>query len=82
MRRCYEIVNTEGQQQAILNALPAFGIPAAFALKTYIEIRKAFLVLGIADGLVPADTIKFNANTDGSVTYTPPTPPVLNPKTP
>jgi hypothetical protein len=68
MRRAYQITNTPGMEQAILDALPAFGITAKYALSMYALIRSMLVTLGLDVDLPEANADKFVANADGSVT--------------
>lgn len=63
----YGIANSEGQQQAIMDALPDFGVPAAQAINVYATIYGALELLGQAEGLTPPDLEVFQAQEDGSV---------------
>lgn len=77
MARAYQLVNTPGMEQAVLDALPAFGVVPARAVQTYAVLRGALESLGLAGDLPAADTDKFTANADGSVTVTLPEPVAL-----
>jgi hypothetical protein len=77
MARAYQLVNTAGMEQEIFDALPAFGVVPARAVQTYAVLRGALESLGLAADLPAADTDKFTANADGSVTVTLPEPVTL-----
>lgn len=70
MARAYQLVNTAGMEQEVLDALPAFGVVAASAVQTYAVLRGALDSLGLAANLPAADTDKFIVNDDGSVAVT------------
>lgn len=70
MARAYHLANSAGMEQAVMNALTSFGVVPASAVQTYVVLRGALDSLGLAASLPIADTQKFVANTDGSVTVT------------
>lgn len=72
MARAYERVNTTGQQQAVLDALPDFGVTAGQALTLYATMQGTLNGLGMGDGLAPADLTVFVPQQDGTVLYVAP----------
>ena len=72
--RAYYLANTEGQQQAVMDAL---GTQAASALQAYALIHTALTSLGSSDGIPAPDFSKWQVNQDCTVTFisteTPPT---------
>jgi hypothetical protein len=65
LRRIYELANTPGEQQAILNK---FGAEGASALTAYATLQSAMEL--VAPGSVPpADPDVFVPQADGSVLY-------------
>lgn len=67
--RAYDLANTEGQQQAVMDAL---GNQAASALQAYAAIHATLTALGSAEGIPAPDFAKWQINTDGTVTFIPP----------
>jgi hypothetical protein len=74
MGRAYELVNTPGQQQEILAALPDFGVAPANALALYATMHGALASLGLSGNLEAPNLDVFVAQQDGSVLYVPPAP--------
>ena len=72
MSRAYDLVNTEGQQQAILNALPDFDVTPAQALTLYATMQGALASIGLAGNLAAPDLTVFVPQQDGSVLYVAP----------
>lgn len=70
-RRAYALANTEGQQQAIMDA---FGINAAAAVGTYAAIYGALASLNQAADLDAPDLQIFQPQPDGTVLYISPEP--------
>ena len=68
-KRAFDLVNTEGKQQAVLDVL---GANAAKALTVYATIRGALESLGEAEGVPEADLSVFVPAADGSVQYVAP----------
>jgi hypothetical protein len=64
--RAYELANTEGSQQAIMDAL---GGNASNALQTYAAIHSLLSSLGQADGIPEPDFQKWQVNQDGTVQF-------------
>ena len=81
MRRCYEIANTPSKEQAIMNALPDYGITARQAVAVYTAMYSALNALGLASGLSAPDTNKFVVNPDDTVTVVIPEVVIPNPPT-
>ena len=74
MARAYSLANTPDQQQAILDAMPDFGVTPAQALTLYATMQTALASIGLA-GNLPAADLTFQPQPDGSVLYVaPPTP--------
>jgi len=69
MARAYELVNTPGQQQAIIDALPDFGVSAVEALGLYTAIFSALSAVGIAGDLSAPNPAVFVVGEGGGVTY-------------
>lgn len=67
--RAYQLANTDGHQQAVMDAL---GAQAAAALQSYTAIHGVLTDLGAADGIQSPDFSKWQVNQDGTVTYIPP----------
>jgi len=78
-KRAYDLVNTEGEQQAVLDVL---GTQASEALNIYGTITGALVSLGKADGLTYPDPSVFVANQDGTITYVAPVIPDPEPESP
>ena len=75
MARAYELANTPDQQQAILDAMPDFGVTPTQALTLYATMQTALASIGLAGNLPAADLTIFQPQPDGSVLYVaPPTP--------
>ena len=68
----FALANTQGQQQAIMDA---FGANAVSALTTYSTIYGALVALGKADGLAAPDLNIFQPQPDGTLIYVAPEPP-------
>ena len=79
MSRAYELVNTPDQQQAILDAMPDFGVTPAQALTLYATMQTALASIGLA-GNLPAADLTFQPQPDGSVLYVAPPEPEPNPE--
>jgi hypothetical protein len=79
MARAYELVNTPGQEQSILDAMPDFGVRPAEALTLYATIQAALQSIGLAGNLTAPDFEVFSPNEDGTVTYTAPPQPEPDP---
>lgn len=71
-RRSYDLANTAGQQQAILDVM---GDTAVTAIQTYGAIYQLLTSLGASDGLDAPDTNIFQPQSDGTVVYVAPPPP-------
>jgi len=69
MKRAYLLANTEGEQQAIMDA---FGTNATKAVTIYATFRAALASIGAAGDLVDPDLTVFTPQPDGSVKYTAP----------
>lgn len=69
LRAFHAAVNTEGKQQAILDAL---GTNAAAAVQRYIAMRTVLLQLKPTANVPAPDPAVFVVNPDGSVTYVAP----------
>jgi hypothetical protein len=80
MGRAYEIVNTPGQQQDILDAMPDFGVTPAQALTLYVTIHNALTSIGLAGKLPTPDLTAFVPQPDGSVLYVAPPEPEPEPE--
>lgn len=65
--RAYALADTEGQQQAIMDAL---GTQAATAIDTYAAIYAVLTTLGAAADIPAPDFDKWQINQDGTVTFT------------
>lgn len=72
MARAYALVNTPDQQQAILDAMPDFGITPTQALTLYETMKVALSSIGLAGNLPSADLTVFVPQPDGSVLYVAP----------
>lgn len=67
--RAYALANTDGHQQAVMDAL---GTQAAAALQSYAAIHGVLTALGEADGIPAPDFSKWSINPDGTVQFVPP----------
>ncbi len=77
MQRAYQLANTPGEQQAIMDA---FGTNAAQAVTIYATMRAALASIGQADSLPEPDLAMFTPQADGTVVFTaPPEPPAPSP---
>jgi len=75
MSRAYALANTPDQQQAILDAMPDFGVTPVQALTLYVTMQTALASIGLAGNLPAADLTIFQPQPDGSVLYVaPPSP--------
>jgi hypothetical protein len=74
MGQAYSLVNTDGQQQEILDALPDFGVAPAQALALYATMHAALSSLGLSGNLLAPNLEIFQAQPDGSVQFVPPSP--------
>jgi len=72
MKRAYELANTPDQQQAILDAMPDFGVTPTQALTLYATMQTALASIGLAGNLPVADLTIFQPQPDGSVLYVAP----------
>ena len=72
MARAYALVNTPNHQQAILDAMPDFGITPTQALTLYETMKVALASIGLAGNLPSADLTVFVPQPDGSVLYVAP----------
>lgn len=72
MARAYALVNSPDQQQAILDAMPDFGITPTQALTLYETMKTALASIGLAGNLPSADLTVFVPQPDGSVLYVAP----------
>jgi len=80
MARAYALVNTPDHQQAILDAMPDFGVTPAQALTLYATMHNAFSSIGLAGNLPEADLTIFVPQKDGSVLYVAPPAPAPEPE--
>lgn len=71
-QRSFALVNTAGQEQAVLDAFPALGLIPAQAVGVYAALRAALDAVGYAEGLPEIDPAVFVVNEDGSVTFVAP----------
>ncbi len=69
MSRAYSLANTPDQQQAILDAMPDFGVTPAEALTLYVTMQTALASIGLAGNLPAADLTVFQSQPDGSILY-------------
>lgn len=69
--RAYQLANTDGHQQAVMDAL---GTQAASALQSYAAIHGVLSALGAADGIPAPDFSKWQVNPDGTVLFIEPLP--------
>ena len=79
MARAYSLVDTPNQQQAILDAMPDFGVTPTQALTLYATMQTALASIGLA-GNLPAADLTFQPQPDGSVLYVAPEPLILDPE--
>ena len=79
MARAYQLANTPDQQQAILEAMPDFGVTPAQALTLYVTMQTALASIGLAGKLPAADLTIFQPQPDGSVLYVAPPEPEPTP---
>jgi hypothetical protein len=79
MSRAYSLANTPDQQQAILDAMPDFGVTPAQALTLYITMQTALASIGLAGNLPAADLTIFQPQPDGSILYVAPPEPEQEP---
>ncbi len=70
-KRAYDLANTEGLQQQIMDAL---GTNAATALQSYAAIHGVLSALGAAEGIPEPDFEKWTVNNDGTVIFNAPIP--------
>jgi hypothetical protein len=70
-KNSYDLANTPNRQQAIMDALPDFGVSAAEALTVYGTIYGALASLNKADGLTAPNLEIFQPQPDGTVLYVP-----------
>lgn len=71
LQQIYNLVNTPGRQQAILDRIGMNGVPPAQSLQAYVAFHQAMELL--APGIVPpADPAVFVAQPDGAVLYVEP----------
>jgi len=80
MAEAYELVNTPGQQQAILDAMPDFGVTPTQALTLYATMQTALASIGLAGNLAAPDLTVFVPQQDGSVLYVAPPEPEPQPE--
>ena len=76
----FALANTPGSQQAIMDALPDFGITADEALTVYVAIHGSLVSLGHAEGLSAPDYAVFVPQEDGTVLYVAPPEPEPEPE--
>lgn len=74
MHRAAILLNTPGKQQAILDAMPDFGITAKQAVEMYTAFYNLLDDLGMAQDITPPDPAVFQVQEDGSVVYVAPQP--------
>jgi len=67
--RAYALANTDGHQQAVMDAL---GTQAAAALQSYAAIHGVLTDLGAADGIPAPNLSMWQVNNDGTVKYVKP----------
>lgn len=67
--RAYHLANTDGNQQAVMDAL---GTQAASALQAYAAIHGVLAALGASDGIPAPDFSIWQINQGGTVAYVPP----------
>jgi len=79
MARAYSLANTPDQQQAILDAMPDFGVTPVQALTLYVTMQTALASIGLAANLPVADLTIFQSQPDGSVLYVAPPEPEQEP---
>jgi len=79
MARAYQLANTPDQQQAILDAMPDFGVTPVQALTLYATMQTALGSIGLAGNLPVADLTIFQPQPDGSVLYVAPPEPEPTP---
>ena len=79
MARAYALANTPDQQQAILDAMPDFGVTPTQALTLYATMQTALASIGLAGNLPAADLTIFQPQPDGSVLYVAPPEPKPEP---
>lgn len=71
-QRAFELVNTQGQEQAILDAFPALGLIPAQAIGTYAAFYQTLTALDQGAGLTAPNLQVFQSQEDGSVLYAAP----------
>jgi hypothetical protein len=76
LNRCYDLANTVGKEQSIMNALKDLGIVPATSLQIYAIMRASLVQLGMAGDLPPENFVKFQPKPNGDVTVVLPTLPV------
>jgi len=79
MSRAYSLANTPDQQQAILDAMPDFGVTPTQALTLYATMQTALASIGLAGNLPAADLSIFQPQPDGSILYVAPPEPEPEP---
>lgn len=78
LRRAYELVNTAGAQQQIIDALPDLGLVPVHVFGTYGIFRAALATIGRADGVPdPSPEVYVIDPATGAITYVEPPAPVL-----
>lgn len=75
--RSFALVNTPGQEQAVLDAM---GSNAIRAVTVYSAVYQALTDVGEADGLDAPDLSVFQPQQDGTVLFVAPPPPVVEPE--
>jgi hypothetical protein len=80
MSRAYALANTPDQQQAILDAMPDFGVTPTQALTLYVTMQTALASIGLAGNLPAADMTIFQPQPDGSILYVAPPEPEPTPE--
>jgi hypothetical protein len=80
MSRAYSLANTPDQQQAILDAMPDFGVTPAQALTLYATMQTALASIGLAANLPVADLTVFKPQPDGRILYVEPPEPQPTPE--
>ena len=79
MSRAYSLANTPDQQQAILDAMPDFGVTPVQALTLYATMQTALGSIGLAGNLPVANLTIFQPQPDGSILYVAPPEPEPTP---